>query len=217
MGKKTGPRSDAPTINSDAEPDNKRKDNQLGVIADWPEDTQLTHDQHGAILGITRQKSAKVKKLLSEAIAHEMPRALLRVNAYPSKTERPDLFLNILYDAAVRLKFADIANRLLDESMYASHMATIVRFSIIILNIYSNLSPSDKPIKRMSTLRGPMYEASRDIVWEGYGLKALEDDETALKMAVTELLSDNRFISPGKLGPVCHVPFIVVVAYKSWH
>lgn len=44
-----------------------------------------------------------------------------------------------------------------------------------------------------------MFDACRDVAWEGYGLKALEHDPVGLKKAVTALLTDNQFICPGKL------------------
>ncbi|KAH9831668.1 uncharacterized protein C8Q71DRAFT_726825 [Rhodofomes roseus] len=80
-----------------------------------------------------------------------------------------------------RLKFDKITERLLNDSLYAQLLMKI-------------------PVDRMSSVRGPLYDASRDIVWEKYGLKAIEHDGAELKKAVRVLLSGNRFICPGKLS-----------------
>ncbi|TFY59003.1 hypothetical protein EVJ58_g6051 [Rhodofomes roseus] len=146
----------------------------------WPPETHLTYNQQGKVVGINAQRSSKIKTLLSDAIAHALPRALLRVNAYPTRAQRPDMFLDILVDTSARLGLNDITLRLLDDSTYAQDMMKL-------------------PIDRMCTVRGPMFDTCRDVAWEGYGLKALEEDPAALKKAVTALLTDNEFICPGKL------------------
>ncbi|TFY56961.1 hypothetical protein EVJ58_g7317 [Rhodofomes roseus] len=170
----------------------------------WPSDTYLTYsDDRKTAAGIMSQKSAKVKSLLSEMIAHELPRALLRVNALPDKYQRTQMFLDMLVDASVRLKYADITKRLLDDTKYGHDMMKI-------------------PIDRMSSVRGPLYQVAREIAWDGYGLKEIEHDTSALKKAARVLTLDDRFISPGTLLdgkytdfkpdlPFCAPPIIKII------
>ncbi|KAH9832165.1 uncharacterized protein C8Q71DRAFT_861075 [Rhodofomes roseus] len=111
----------------------------------WPIETYLTYGADGkTVLGINSQRSAKMKSFLSDLIAHELPRALLRVNAFPDKNERPQMFLDLMLEAAQRLKHNDITERLLDDSMYAQGLMQI-------------------PVDRMSSVRGPHYLATRDV------------------------------------------------------
>ncbi|KAH9829112.1 uncharacterized protein C8Q71DRAFT_863551 [Rhodofomes roseus] len=171
----------------------------------WPTDTYLTYSEDGkSAAGIMSQRSAKVKSLFSELIAYELPRALLRVNALPDKYQRPQMFLDILVEASVRLKYEDITQRLLDDTKYSRDMMKI-------------------PVDRMSSVRGPLYQVARDIAWEGYGLKEIEHDPSALKKASRVLTVDDRFISPGKLSngkytefkadlPFCAPPIIKIIA-----
>ncbi|KAH9916148.1 uncharacterized protein B0H18DRAFT_958979 [Fomitopsis serialis] len=148
----------------------------------WAVVTALSYNEDGkTAAGIMSQRSGKVKSLLSETIAHELPRALLRVNAFPNKYARPPMFLDMLVDASVRLNYTDITERLLSDTKYSTDMTKI-------------------PIDRMSSVRGPLYKAARDIAWEAYGLKDLEDDPSAIKKATRLLTVDNRYISPGTLN-----------------
>ncbi|TFY53359.1 hypothetical protein EVJ58_g9496 [Rhodofomes roseus] len=170
----------------------------------WPASTHLTYRRDGkTAAGIMSQRSAEVKALLSDMIAHELPRALLRVNPFPDEHERVQMFLDMLVDASRRLKYPDITRRLLDDTRYAHDIMKI-------------------PIDRMTSVRGPMFKAARDVAWEAYGLKDLEHDEKALKKACRVLMLDNRFISPGRLVdgkytdfkpdlPFCASPIIQVI------
>ncbi|TFY52165.1 hypothetical protein EVJ58_g10164 [Rhodofomes roseus] len=178
---KDGGRGDESSgVDDSIDPDLKPKTEPIQGEKRWPPETHLTYTQEGKVVGINAQRSGKIKSLLSDAIARALPRALVRVNAYPTPVQRPAMFLDILVDTSVRLGLNEITLRLVDDTAYAQDMMKI-------------------PIKRMCTVRGPMFDACRDVAWEGYGLKALEHDPVELQKAVTVLLTDNQFICPGKL------------------
>ncbi|KAH9916896.1 uncharacterized protein B0H18DRAFT_1123882 [Fomitopsis serialis] len=148
----------------------------------WPEDTEVTFKDGNKVAGLNSQKSNKVRTLLKSTIAQELPQALALVNAFPNIGERPKMFLDIFITGARRLgpNYSTIAQRLLQDSAYVLSLLTL-------------------PAKRMCSIRGPWYSACRDPVWEGYGLKAIENDPEALQTAVQELLLNDQFIFPGKL------------------
>ncbi|TFY52762.1 hypothetical protein EVJ58_g9833 [Rhodofomes roseus] len=148
----------------------------------WPEDTDVTYDDRNRVVGLTLQQSLKVRTLLKSTIAHELPRALGLVNAFPTVVERPQMYLDIFLAGTRRLgpDYNTIGQRLLQDSAYVQGLTAL-------------------PAKRMCSIRGPWYLACRDAVWEGYGLKAIEHDPHALQMGVEALLVNNQFICPGKL------------------
>ncbi|KAH9832259.1 uncharacterized protein C8Q71DRAFT_861158 [Rhodofomes roseus] len=149
----------------------------------WPEDTDVTFVENGKkVAGLNSQTSLKVRTLLKSTIAQELPQALALVNAFPNVGERPKMFLDIFIASTRRLgsNYTTIAQRLLQDSAYVIGLLYL-------------------PTKRMCSIRGPWYGACRDAVWEGYGLKAVEDDPEALQKAVEALLLNHQFICPGKL------------------
>ncbi|TFY63412.1 hypothetical protein EVJ58_g3281 [Rhodofomes roseus] len=148
----------------------------------WPEDTDITYADRNKVAGLTSQKSLKIRALLKTTIAHELPRALALINAFPDVVDRVQMFVDIFLDGTRRLgpEYNVIGQRVLQDTAYVQ--------SLLVL-----------PAKRMCTIRGPWYLACRDAVWEGYGLKAIEHDPVALKHGVEVLLHDGQFICPGKL------------------
>lgn len=107
------------------DPDVKPKTEPVGEKR-WPPETELTYNDDGKLVGINRQNSGKIKSLLSDAIARALPRALVRVNAYPTPVERPAMFLDILVDTSVHLGLNEITLRLMDDTVYAQEMMKIV-------------------------------------------------------------------------------------------
>ncbi|TFY50566.1 hypothetical protein EVJ58_g10994, partial [Rhodofomes roseus] len=148
----------------------------------WPEDTNITYADRNKVAGLTSQKSLKIRALLKTTIAHELPRALALINAFPDVVDRVQMFVDIFLDGTRRLgpEYNVIGQRVLQDTAYVQ--------SLLVL-----------PAKRMCTIRGPWYLACRDAVWEGYGLKAIEHDPVALKHGVEVLLHNGQFICPGKL------------------
>lgn len=92
----------------------------------WSRDTDITYASGTKVAGINKQRSAHIGKLISMTIESLLPRALMTVSAYPTKAERPEMFLNILVEQATALGRSEIVSRLLDDTIYAQHMMQIV-------------------------------------------------------------------------------------------
>lgn len=94
----------------------------------WPPETHLTYVTGSStrIVGLNSQQSPHVHKLLSAAIESPLPRVLMTVNAFPSKAERPPMFLDILVEQATELHLNEIVLCLLDDSIYVQHLMQIV-------------------------------------------------------------------------------------------
>ncbi|TFY54967.1 hypothetical protein EVJ58_g8547 [Rhodofomes roseus] len=175
-----GSESDQPEDGRDS--DGPDRDRAQRANVSWPEDTDLTYTDRNKVAGLTSQTSPKIRALLKTTIAHELPRALALINAFPDVVERVQMFVDIFLDGTRRLgaEYNVIGQRVLQDTAYVQ--------SLLVL-----------PAKRMCTIRGPWYLACRDAVWEGYGLKAIEHDPVALKHGVEVLLHGGQFICPGKL------------------
>lgn len=123
---------DVPTIKSEANAleggptDVKTEAGPVARGQRWAPETELTYTTGNKVAGITSEQSSQLRSLFTATIARLVPRALMTVNAFPSKPERPDMFLEILVEQATQLRLNDIVLRLLDDSVYAQHMIQIV-------------------------------------------------------------------------------------------
>ncbi|KAH9830636.1 uncharacterized protein C8Q71DRAFT_727379 [Rhodofomes roseus] len=93
----------------------------------WPEDTDVTYDDRNRVVGLTLQQSLKVRTLLKSTIAHELPRALGLVNAFPTVVERPQMYLDIFLAGTCRLgpDYNTIGQRLLQDSAYVQGLTAL--------------------------------------------------------------------------------------------